>query len=71
MARTPYTSLQHMKEFEEFLKNQKGEPWVFMADWMRDLKAWGEEVRDDIIRLECAVGTQHGDPGAPPPAPRK
>lgn len=42
----------------------------FMAAWMRDLKAWGGDVRDDIIRLEAAVGAAPGEPGDPPPAPR-
>ena len=41
-----------------------------LAAWMRDMKAWGQEVRDDIIRLESAVGAAAGDPGDPPPAPR-
>lgn len=41
-----------------------------LAAWMRDMKAWGENVRDDIIRLEAAVGAAPGDPGDPPPAPR-
>ena len=42
----------------------------FLAAWMRDLKTWGQDVRDDIIRLETAVGVASGDPGDPPPAPR-
>lgn len=42
----------------------------YLAAWMRDLKAWGGDVRDDIIRLEAAVGTAPGEPGDPPPAPR-
>jgi hypothetical protein len=41
-----------------------------LAAWMRDLKSWGEDVRDDIIRLESAVGAAPGEPGDPPPAPR-
>ncbi|HEU5262022.1 MAG TPA: hypothetical protein VFU41_11440 [Gemmatimonadales bacterium] len=43
---------------------------AFLAAWMRDTKAWGENVRDDIIRLEAAVGAAPGEPGDPPPAPR-
>lgn len=39
--------------------------------WMRDMKAWGGDVRDDIIRLEAAVGAAPGEPGDPPPAPRE
>lgn len=42
-----------------------------LAAWMRDLKAWGEDVRDDIIRLETAVRAARGEPGDPPPAPKK
>ena len=42
----------------------------YLAAWMRDMKAWGEDVRDDIIRLESAVGAAPGEPGDPPPAPR-
>ena len=38
--------------------------------WMQDVKTWGEVVRDDIIRLEGAVGLSTGDTGDPPPAPR-
>jgi len=41
-----------------------------LAAWMRDMKAWGSDVRDDIIRLEAAVGAAPGEPGDPPPAPR-
>lgn len=43
----------------------------FMGAWMRDMKAWGSDVRDDIIRLEAAVGAAPGEPGDPPPAPRE
>ena len=43
---------------------------ITLAKWMRDMKLWGQEVRDDIIRLEAAVGVATGDPGDPPPAPR-
>ena len=42
----------------------------FLSKWMRDMKAWGEDVRLDIIRLEGAVHAAPGDPGPPPPAPR-
>jgi len=38
---------------------------------MRDMKSWGCDVRDDIIRLEAAVGAAPGEPGDPPPAPRE
>lgn len=43
---------------------------AYLGEWMRDMKAWGEDVRDDIIRLETAVHVAPGDPGDPPPAPR-
>ena len=43
---------------------------VHLSAWMRDMKAWGEDVRDDVIRLESAVHAAPGDPGDPPPAPR-
>ena len=42
-----------------------------LAAWMRDMRAWGELVRDDIIRMESALGLAPGDPGDPPPAPRR
>ena len=34
-----------------------------------DLAAWGQDVRDDIIRLEAACGIARGDPGDPPGGP--
>lgn len=43
---------------------------AYIGEWMRDMKAWGEDVRDDVIRLESAVHAAPGDPGDPPPAPR-
>ncbi len=48
-----------------------GQLVTYLGEWMRDMKAWGEDVRDDIIRLESAVGVAPGEPGDPPPAPRK
>jgi len=39
--------------------------------WMKSVIAWGENVRDDIIRLEAATGIGPGDPGDPPPPPWK
>ena len=43
-----------------------------LIDWMEDFQEWGEQVRQDILRLEA----QHpeldtGDPGPPPPPPWK
>lgn len=43
---------------------------AYLSEWMRDMKAWGEDVRDDILRLETAAHVAPGDPGDPPPAPR-
>ena len=37
-----------------------------LAAWVRDMIAWAQDVRDDIIRIEAAVGLG-GDPGDPPP----
>ncbi|MBI3983062.1 MAG: hypothetical protein HY337_09130 [Gemmatimonadetes bacterium] len=35
--------------------------------WVRDMIAWAQDVRDDVIRLEAAAGLPAGDPGDPPP----
>ncbi len=40
-----------------------------MEDWMDDMIGWGQDVRDDIIRLEAAAGLPTGDPADPPPRP--
>jgi len=37
--------------------------------WMRDMVAWGERVRADIIKLEAHTKHPPGDPGPPPPPP--
>jgi hypothetical protein len=37
--------------------------------WMEALCAWGAHARNDLIRLEEAVGISAGDPGDPPPPP--
>ncbi len=64
-------------ESEEFVKGWDKKPpddvkalVAGLAAWMRDLKSWGQDVRDDIIRLESAVSAAPGEPGDPPPAPR-
>ncbi len=41
--------------------------WLY--HWARDMHAWGQDVRDDIIRLEGRVGFGAGDPGDPPDGP--
>ena len=71
MARdaTKYTSLGEIKNFGN-IKDINGLKKC-LGPWMRDLKKWGEVVRDDIIRLEGAVGLAVGDTGDPPPAPKK
>jgi hypothetical protein len=40
-----------------------------LVQWMNSIIAWGENVRDDILRLEVKVGIDTGDPGDPPPPP--
>jgi hypothetical protein len=41
--------------------------WVYQ--WTRDMHAWGQDARDDIVRLEGAAGFAAGDPGDPPDGP--
>jgi len=41
--------------------------WLYQ--WTRDMHSWGQDVRDDIIRLESAAGIAQGDPGDPPGGP--
>lgn len=69
------------KRTRPYETNKKIEEWKgissvaelkeYLAAWMRDLKAWGSDVRDDIIRLEATIGAAPGEPGDPPPAPRE
>jgi len=40
-----------------------------LARWMRSVAEWGENLRDDLIRLEGSLGISVGDPGDPPPPP--
>ena len=40
-----------------------------IVNWGRDMDRWGQTVRDDIVRLEAALGLAPGDPGDPPPPP--
>ncbi len=69
-----YESRDLVAGIEKLLRDKAykdDELFPFIAAWMRDLRAWGQDVRDDIIRLESAVGVAPGEPGDPPPAPRK
>ena len=63
-----YKSLKAVKEWESIKDLDALKKCLFA--WMQDVKTWGEVVRDDIIRLEGAVGLSTGDTGDPPPAPR-
>lgn len=67
MAKNKRARILYDFEVRKFEENPSFE---LLKAWMRDMKAWGEEVRDDIIRLEAALGVATGDPGDPPPAPR-
>lgn len=40
-----------------------------LVKWMRCVVEWGEDLRDDLIRLEGKLGISVGDPGDPPPPP--
>ena len=40
-----------------------------LAKWMRAMVEWGENLRDDLIRVEGGLGIASGDPGDPPPPP--
>jgi len=37
--------------------------------WAADLESWGQDMRDDLIRLEGQAGFPTGDPGDPPGGP--
>lgn len=41
--------------------------WLYQ--WAEDMHAWGQDVRDDIVRLEGFAGFASGDPGDPPDGP--
>ena len=41
--------------------------WIYQ--WARDMNAWGQDMRDDMIRLEGQAGFPSGDPGDPPGGP--
>jgi len=79
--RRQYPSHKLVADFEKVLREKQSAKaefgkadiqtlFGFVASWMRDLRSWGEDVRDDIIRVEGAVGLSTGDTGDPPPAPR-
>jgi hypothetical protein len=48
-----------------------GPEFKALAEWMEAMVEWGQEVRDDINRLESGLGIGAGDPGDPPPSPWK
>ena len=62
-------------------KNPAGEVTGFTSekdvgrviDWLyqyaRDMQSWGQDMRDDIVRLEGHAGFASGDPGDPPDGP--
>ncbi|NJD20653.1 MAG: hypothetical protein FIA95_15390 [Gemmatimonadetes bacterium] len=41
----------------------------WLHQWAQDMHAWGQNVRDDIVRLEGHAGFATGDPGDPPDGP--
>ncbi len=55
------------KKFESEEDVAQGLAWIFQ--WARDMHAWGQDVRDDILRLEGHAGFASGDPGDPPDPP--
>ena len=42
---------------------------AWMYQYARDMQSWGQDVRDDILRLEGHAGFASGDPGDPPDGP--
>jgi hypothetical protein len=41
----------------------------FLRSWCNDMERWGQDMRDDLIRLEGQAGFPSGDPGDPPGGP--
>lgn len=66
--RRKYKSLKRVRKWNRI--NNVGRLKKLLFLWMQDVKSWGEVVRDDIVRIEGAVGLSTGDTGDPPPAPR-
>jgi hypothetical protein len=60
----PQGNATGIKDEDELAKAMQ---WVFR--WARDMHAWGQNVRDDILRLEGHAGFASGDPGDPPDPP--
>ncbi len=60
---------RHRNDYETTRKFDPTDPKQ-LAAWIRDMALWGQDVRDDIIRLEGAAGISSGDPGDPPPPVR-
>lgn len=50
-----------LAQFEQLVK------WV--RAWSNDMERWGQDMRDDLIRLEGQAGFPTGDPGDPPGGP--
>jgi hypothetical protein len=44
-----------------------------LVEWLRaycnNMERWGQDMRDDLIRLEGQAGFPSGDPGDPPGGP--
>ncbi len=68
--RGKYESEDMVKEWGTLDPKDPAQLKKCLAEWMRDMKAWGSRVRDDVIRLEGAVRLAPGEPGDPPPAPK-
>lgn len=41
----------------------------WLRNWAWDMERWGQDMRDDLIRLEGQAGFPSGDPGDPPGGP--
>jgi len=63
------------KEIYDTAGKVKKAKFEAMIEWLyqyaRDMHTWGQDVRDDIIRLEGRAGFASGDPGDPPDGPPK
>lgn len=49
--------------------NNYGTFKTWFDKWIVDFESWGQNVRDDIVRLEGHAGFPTGDPGDPPGGP--
>lgn len=41
----------------------------YLRAYCNDMERWGQDMRDDLIRLEGQAGFPTGDPGDPPGGP--